>query len=864
MKRFILATGICSLIIGVQVVAAAVAVTPQEMSEAHNWVAARLGTTTADKAPTPPFSFVYGGRPSADFLKDWKFERSSKALDAERTEHTLTWTDSTTGLSARCRAVEYRDFPSVEWTLYLKNTGSADSPILENIQALDMRIVRGGQGEFLLHHNVGSPAVPNDYQPLQTVLGPNGTNRFGGAAGKSTGTDLSYFNVEWPGQGMIVVVGWPGQWAAQFSRDTTNGLAIRAGQELTHFKLLAGEEVRTPLIVLQFWKGDWIRAQNIWRRWMLAYNVPRPGGKLPEPELFGCSAHFTAEMSQATTENQIQWINRYLEEGIKIGHWWMDAGWYFNYGGGWPRTGTWEVDTNRFPAGLRAISDYAHSKGIKTIVWFEPERVAAGTWLTEKHPEWILGGKDGGLLNQGNPEARQWLTDHVDKLMTTEGIDLYREDFNMSPLSYWRANDAPDRQGITEIRHIEGHLAYWDELLRRHPNMFIDSCASGGQRNDLETMRRAIPLWRTDYRCEPVGTQCHTFGLSLWIPFSGTGAADVNSYVFRSNMTPFGNCLWDIRHPDTNTFRLYTVANAVGASAHDGLESWNPGSMDPALWHNPSKESVSCCGGIMWPPNGVIFDPAGAPSVGARWTAPSAGTYTITAAFTDAQAASERVYVYQGSALLYQNQTGTPTGSTVTYSDQITISAAGESLDFVSSGGRCTAVEITVSNAANGLAWNLGADFSVTNGNPNKLSGPRAGSSWSYGEYNYQSGQQLDYDLMRRLTGEFTQIAPNWLGDYYPLTPYSTGSDAWMAWQFDVPEKGEGMLQAFRRADSSFYGLQLKLQGLDPAATYALTDLDVHHKSKVYSGRTLMEQGLSVEIPDQPGAVVITYKKQGR
>ena len=105
----------------------------------------------------------------------------------------------------------------------------------------------------------------------------------------------------------------------------------------------------------------------------------------------------------------------------------------------------------------------------------------------------------------------------------------------------------PDRQGITEIRHVEGYLAYWDELLKRHPGMFIDTCASGGRRNDLETLRRAIPLWRTDYRCEPTGTQCCTYGISLWIPLSGTGAADVDAYMFRSNMVPFTNCLFDVR-----------------------------------------------------------------------------------------------------------------------------------------------------------------------------------------------------------------------------------------------------------------------------------------------------------------------------
>ena len=88
---------------------------------------------------------------------------------------------------------------------------------------------------------------------------------------------------------------------------------------------------------------------------------------------------------------------------------------------------------------------------------------------------------------------------------------------------YEERDDTEDRQGITEIKHVTGYLAYWDELRRRHPDMLIDSCASGGRRNDLETMRRAVPLWRSDYAFEPVGHQCMTYGISLWLPFHGTG-----------------------------------------------------------------------------------------------------------------------------------------------------------------------------------------------------------------------------------------------------------------------------------------------------------------------------------------------------
>ena len=67
----------------------------------------------------------------------------------------------------------------------------------------------------------------------------------------------------------------------------------------------------------------------------------------------------------------------------------MDAGWYIQ-DGLW-QVGTWEVDLKRFPKGLRPISDHAHAKNIKTLLWFEPERVSSNTWLAINHYDWILG-----------------------------------------------------------------------------------------------------------------------------------------------------------------------------------------------------------------------------------------------------------------------------------------------------------------------------------------------------------------------------------------------------------------------------------------------------------------------------------------
>jgi len=660
--------GLC--LIAVPQVVRAVDVLPEEMAEARRWVKAKFeGVSEMQRLATePPFSFTYDGKPSADLLKTWPLQRSTRKLDARRTEHALVYRDPKTGLAVRCVAVQYHDFPTVEWTLYLKNTGTADTPLVAGVQAIDTRFDRNPDGQFTLHHWTGSPCAPNDYQPHAARLEPMATKRITTSGGRPTNSDLPYFNVQWPGEGVIVVVGWPGQWAAEFSRDEGTGLRVRGGQELTRFKLHPGEEVRTPLALVQFWKGDWIRAQNVWRRWMFAHNLPRPGGKPMPTGLMMCTSDFYPGM-RSNAADEMKYVDAYVNAGVKLDYWWIDAGWYPCEDVGWPKVGTWEPDPKRYPKGLREVSDYVHSRGMKLVVWFEPERVHAGTWLAERHPEWVLGGKAGGLFNLGNPQAREWLTEHVDKMLTGQRIDLYRQDFNMDPLGHWRSNDGPDRQGITEIRHVEGYLAYWDELRRRHPDMPIDSCASGGRRNDLETLRRAVPLLRSDYRFEPVGTQGHTYGMAFWIPYYGTGVFDADDYVVRSHWCP----------------------------------------------------------------------------------------------------------------------------------------------------------------------W-----LGIGRNEPRK--------------------QGLDWTRYHRMVADWRKVAGYFLGDYWPLTPYSLDNGVWMAWQFDRPDLGEGLIQAFRRAESSYESARFKLRGLEPDARYTLTDLDAGRPRQL-SGRELAEKGLLVTAANRPSAVVILYKK---
>lgn len=652
--------------------------TSSEMAEAQRW-AARFDGLADPKTADPAFSFLYGGKPSAELLKTWTFQRTSQKLDAHRTEHTLTYEDPKSKLLVRWVAVVYNDFPVVEWTTYLKNNGTENTPLIENLQGLDASFPAHDSGGYVLRGNKGDHNVADSYAPYEVTLWPNTKKTFAPDGGRPCDTAFPYFNLAIPGEkGVIVAIGWTGQWAATFWHRADQGLQVTAGQELTRLYLEPGEEIRTPLIVLMSWQGnDVVRSQNIWRRWMLAHNLPHYGGKPLRPLLTFCDYGFYG-WAKNTEEGEKLFIDELTRQGVQLDYWWVDAGWF---PGG---QGEWIVAKDRFPNGLKAISDYVHEREMGLIVWFEPESAYPWSITAKSNPKAMLKSRTPEpngleLLYLGDRKARKWMTDHIDKIITEEGIDFYRQDMNLSPLGYWRDSDDPDRLGLHENLHVQGYLALWDELQRRHPGIPIDSCAGGGRRNDIETLRRAIPLLRSDYqefKGHPqwaIGNQGHTYGIASWIPYFGEG-----------------------------------------------------------VYYNPIQ-TVYSIRSYMTPALGLICD--------------------------------------------------------------------------------------------------------VRNKN-------------------------VDWDLYRRMIAQWREVADCYLGDYYPLTPYSLDETRWLAWQFNRPEQGDGMIQAFRRKDTADASLQARLRGLQPDAAYNVTNLDTA-ASTSFTGRELMDGGIPITIADKPGSALLRYQKKG-
>jgi len=481
-------------------------------------------------APGPAsFSFIYGGKP-ADLAR-WSRTTARKAGTV-----VTCYRDDATGLRVTVEETPYGK-GAREWILYLENAGRSDTPLIEDIQPLDATFPTANK-TVTLHHSLGDSNSADSFRPLADAVAPGTRLRFTPVGGRSSDGHMPYFNLHWGDGGVAFAIGWTGQWCATYERGTDR-VRVRAGMERTRLILHPGERIRTPRILLAPYRGgDAMRGNQLLRKVLIDHVTPRRNGEVVYPPICGSVAEVDPDGSYEGPHIRV--MKPLAAVGIEV--FWSDMDPQQWYPGGFPGgTGTWEPDLKKYPRGLKPIGDAAREAGLGYLLWFEPERVAAGTQIAREHPEWVAGGANGGLFRMDISEAWRWITDNIDEQITLAGLQWVRWDFNMPPLGSWRSCDAPDRQGMTEIRHIEGLYAMWDELARRHPGLLMDICASGGRRLDIEMLRRGLPLWHSDLQCEgahPEADQLQNAGLYYWIPLHACGVCGLEpSYAFRSAAT---------------------------------------------------------------------------------------------------------------------------------------------------------------------------------------------------------------------------------------------------------------------------------------------------------------------------------------
>ena len=268
---------------------------------------------------------------------------------------------------------------------------------------------------------------------------------------------------------------------------------------------------------------------------------------LPETSLlvgFGMGAEH--DMSVECTK---EYMRHAAEMGAEV--FLVDAGWYCP-----PdeqtRWGEYCGDNyphpDRYPKGIKEISDYCHELGMKFCLWADIENIGWRSKMKNAHPEWfakdIYGKPADSLVDMTNPEALKWCEDELARMIEEYNMDMLRVDNNGSYRSYYGISDTGE---CLSLRRFDAIYKMYDNLKKRFPHVIFENSAGGGGRTDLGIMKYFSHTWVSDNQRSPYSVMI-TNGMTLALPpekvdrlFAGMGCHDQGSLDLHMRNTMLGH-----------------------------------------------------------------------------------------------------------------------------------------------------------------------------------------------------------------------------------------------------------------------------------------------------------------------------------
>lgn len=155
-----------------------------------------------------------------------------------------------------------------------------------------------------------------------------------------------------------------------------------------------------------------------------------------------------------------------------------------------------------WPDGLHPLVDRVTELGMQFGLWVEPEMINLDSNLARAHPDWVLStgnrtpipSRRQQVLDLGKPAAFEYILHSLDALLGDYRIPYLKWDHNRDLID---SGHAPSGRAAVHDQTVAVY-ALMDELRRRHPDVEIESCSSGGARVDLEVLQHTDRIWTSD------------------------------------------------------------------------------------------------------------------------------------------------------------------------------------------------------------------------------------------------------------------------------------------------------------------------------------------------------------------------------
>lgn len=184
--------------------------------------------------------------------------------------------------------------------------------------------------------------------------------------------------------------------------------------------------------------------------------------------------------------------------GLGVKYYVIDCGWHNEEDGRvvYPYVGQWKQSNARFPHGVRAITDYIRSLGMRAGLWIEPEIVGKDcTEMLNYYDDDCFIRRNGKrvcvmgryFLDFRNAKVMEYMTETIRRMVEDYGADYIKTDYNEDLGIGTDVDSDSFGEGLEQC--ASAYLRWIDDIRRRFPQVLFEACSSGGMRMDYRTLR---------------------------------------------------------------------------------------------------------------------------------------------------------------------------------------------------------------------------------------------------------------------------------------------------------------------------------------------------------------------------------------
>ena len=209
----------------------------------------------------------------------------------------------------------------------------------------------------------------------------------------------------------------------------------------------------------------------------------------------------------------------------------MDDGWFGKRDDDNSGLGDWQVNEDKLPGGLSALTERIKGLGMKFGLWVEPEMVNEDSKLYRAHPDWTLAvpgraparGRGQLVLDFSRSEVREHIYQALKQVLDSADVSYIKWDMNRSLTDVWSAALPADRQGEVYHRYTLGLYEFLERLRRDYPSILIEGCSGGGGRFDAGMLYYTPQIWCSD-NTDAIDRLRIQYGTSFCYPPNTMGA----------------------------------------------------------------------------------------------------------------------------------------------------------------------------------------------------------------------------------------------------------------------------------------------------------------------------------------------------